>query len=175
MSHNIKVYKDFLRQDNLNVFLDRFNSSQLEVFEDNPDIKIINPKYTDLALESLSTTIKQLIKRDFGFLRELELQKGYFTLWEPGTSAGLHIDSHDGNENIIFSFIIYLNSNFDGGEIYFPYQDFTYTPAAGDLVLFPSGGKEYPHQVNQIENGNRYTIAGWFIQKGSLPRLEIMP
>lgn len=174
MSHRIKVYKNFLREDNCKLFIDRFNLGQLELFEDNPNIKIINADDTKNTIDILSRTIVQHIAKDFGFLRELELQKGYFTLWEPGSEAGLHIDSHAGSENVIFSFVIYLNSNFGGGEIYFPYQEFTHSPEAGDLVLFPSGGKEYAHQVNQIQNNNRYTIAGWYIQKGSLPRLEVM-
>jgi Rps23 Pro-64 3,4-dihydroxylase Tpa1-like proline 4-hydroxylase len=174
MSHRIKIYKNFISDYSCSTFIDQFNLSQLELFEDNPNIKIINSEYTKETINILSEKIKILVKRDFGFLRELELQKGYFTLWEPGSEAGLHIDSHAGSENVIFSFVIYFNSNFGGGEIYFPYQEFTHSPEAGDLVLFPSGGKEYAHQVNQIQNENRYTIAGWYIQKGSLPRLEVI-
>ena len=55
-----------------------------------------------------------------------------------------------------FTSMLYLNEDFEGGELYFPYHDnFTIKPKKGMLVIF-SGGIENPHGVTQITDGTRY-------------------
>ena len=55
-----------------------------------------------------------------------------------------------------FTSMLYLNEDFEGGELYFPQSNnFTIKPKAGMLVIF-SGHLGNPHGVTQITDGTRY-------------------
>ena len=56
-----------------------------------------------------------------------------------------------------WSTIIYLNDEFDGGDIYFPNQNFVYKPKKYSAVFFPSAGSEYVHGVTTVKSGIRHT------------------
>ena len=60
-----------------------------------------------------------------------------------------------------YSSILYLNDEFDGGELYFEAIDLLIKPQANQLVFFPSGA-EFRHEVRRISNGNRYTLASFY-------------
>lgn len=52
---------------------------------------------------------------------------------------------------------LYLNDDFEGGELYFPLRDLSIKPKAGQLVFFP-GGHEYIHGVKTVASGYRYVL-----------------
>lgn len=52
---------------------------------------------------------------------------------------------------------LYLNDDFDGGELWFPLRDLVIKPKAGQLILFP-GGHEYIHGVKEVMAGYRYVL-----------------
>lgn len=59
------------------------------------------------------------------------------------------------------SIIIALNSDYEGGEFYFPFQNYKIKLKQGDAIVFPST-HTHPHQVSSPENGTlRYTINTW--------------
>jgi 2OG-Fe(II) oxygenase superfamily len=62
-----------------------------------------------------------------------------------------------------FSAIVYLNGDFEGGEIDFPDLGQRIKPTAGLLVAFPSD-ERYVHQVLPVTAGKRYSLALWFTQ-----------
>lgn len=76
--------------------------------------------------------------------------------WNAGTDMGPHCDNYDGDTNIAFSMITYINEDYSGGEIEFPNQGITLKPEAGSVVIFPST-EPYLHKVNKIISGERYT------------------
>jgi hypothetical protein len=55
--------------------------------------------------------------------------------------------------------VIYLNDDFDGGDIYFPEEGELYKPLAGSFILF-EGSRS--HGVKAVTRGIRYTSPGWF-------------
>jgi predicted 2-oxoglutarate/Fe(II)-dependent dioxygenase YbiX len=55
------------------------------------------------------------------------------------------------------------NNDYVGGEIYFPYADFTYSPKAGDVLMFPSNYLG-THKVLECKEGERYAYVGYFAQ-----------
>lgn len=55
--------------------------------------------------------------------------------------------------------VIYLNNDFDGGQIYFPETNEYYHPVPGSLVLFPALTL---HGVKASRGGGRYTSPAWF-------------
>ena len=57
--------------------------------------------------------------------------------------------------------LLYLNSDFKGGELNFPHQDLTITPEEGMLVLFPSN-YIYVHQSMPLTEGKKWVCVTWF-------------
>lgn len=56
------------------------------------------------------------------------------------------------------SAVIYLNDNYEGGEIYFPRLDkLTYKPKAGDIAIFPSN-YIYEHASLDMISGTKYCV-----------------
>ena len=71
-----------------------------------------------------------------------------------------HIDfSSKPTDSRIISIIFGLNSDYEKGEFYFPYQDFSTTVKRGEAIAFPVYFM-YPHFVNE-PIGYRYTINTW--------------
>jgi hypothetical protein len=60
------------------------------------------------------------------------------------------------------------NNDYIGGEIVFPYANFTYSPKAGDVLMFPSNYLG-THKVLECKDGERYAYVGYFAQGSSDP------
>ena len=58
------------------------------------------------------------------------------------------------------STILYLNDDFDGGELFFPDFDIEIKPKPGMLAVFP-GNTHYLHGVKEVVGNTRYTAALW--------------
>jgi hypothetical protein len=63
-------------------------------------------------------------------------------------------------ENILCSFSLYLNDDFEGGELEFGNVPIKMKPKAGMLAVIP-GGDKYKHRVNKVLGPNsRHTLYG---------------
>lgn len=69
-----------------------------------------------------------------------------------------HFDSSRPND---IATLIYLNDDYEGGEIYFPEYDISIKPEPGDLLTFPDN-PNFVHGVRPIISGIRYTTPRWF-------------
>lgn len=65
-----------------------------------------------------------------------------------------------------FSMLIYLNDDYEGGELDFPWLRYAYTPQAGDLVIFPSN-HIFSHASRPVSAGNKYALVSWGAFHGS--------
>jgi predicted 2-oxoglutarate/Fe(II)-dependent dioxygenase YbiX len=85
-------------------------------------------------------------------------------IWREGDNQSPHADKEladgtpytGGLQFYDISMLIYLNDDYEGGELYFPQHDIQIKPKAGTLAFFP-GDKNYLHGVNPIKSGKRYT------------------
>jgi hypothetical protein len=89
--------------------------------------------------------------------------------YDPGGHYAAHNDAEVWDENEAtwrlgadrqYSLLVYLNSEFTGGAIYFPEFDFTVHPAPGLLLAFPSDHR-YVHTALPVDSGTRYVIVSW--------------
>lgn len=107
--------------------------------------------------------------------------------YRPGCDMGAHFDAQAGDESLKYSIVVYLNDNYEGGEISFiirPYDlrnpknshlqplkdadapenaelvDFTLKPKAGQALIFPST-HPYKHQVHTMKSGDKYMFPGF--------------
>jgi hypothetical protein len=86
--------------------------------------------------------------------------------WLPGNLQMPHADKelHEGDNAgkpndfpwYDIATIIYLNDDYEGGELYFPNQGIQFKPKRGAAYFFP-GDMNYIHGITTIESGIRYT------------------
>lgn len=81
--------------------------------------------------------------------------------WETGSYLKTHVDDLGYVTENHLPIIIYLNDNYEGGEIKFETHDVSIKPKTGDLVVFP-GNMHYAHEVKEVLSGDRYTLPIWF-------------
>ena len=79
-----------------------------------------------------------------------------------GQEYKAHADSGPGVLRDV-SAILYLNDNYEGGELEFPYFDFKLKPSAGMYILFPSSFP-YAHIAHPVTSGTKYAIVTWLRQ-----------
>ena len=70
----------------------------------------------------------------------------------------LHIDAVKNERQL--SMILFLNSDFEGGELYFKNIDLTITPKAGTLIIFPSNFL-FQHECKLVNGGEKYIGLTW--------------
>jgi hypothetical protein len=86
--------------------------------------------------------------------------------WLPGNLQMPHADKelHEGEDRgkpndfpyYDLATVIYINDDYEGGELYFPNQDVKFKPKAGGMYFFP-GDMNYIHGITEIKSGIRYT------------------
>lgn len=71
-----------------------------------------------------------------------------------------HIDNQPGNPRVL-SVLMFLNDNFQGGELEFQEFNIKIKPEAGDVVVFCSAFP-YVHRVHPVITGIRYSVVRWY-------------
>lgn len=116
------------------------------------------------------------------FDRKVKPNTSHAQKWDVGGFAAPHSDNsdHDGHPNAFeinkYVGILYLNPNYEGGELYFVNEkvDFnkklnndrwetylSFKPKAYSFIIFP-GGVENIHGVSEITEGTRYTMVSFW-------------
>ena len=74
-----------------------------------------------------------------------------------GASMGPHVDDYGiaSATTPLMSAVLYLNDDYEGGELYFKNQDVLIKPESGSIVVFPSVAPFY-HESKEIISGNKY-------------------
>ena len=57
--------------------------------------------------------------------------------------------------------LVYLNDDYEGGDISLPHCGVTLKPPAGSVLMFPSNFI-YSHTISEMKSGVRYAIPAWF-------------
>lgn len=83
-----------------------------------------------------------------------------FVRYKPGQHFAVHTD-HGFSYTCTVSSVMYLNDEYEGGELWFPYLDITLKPQAGDVVLFPST-YIYAHASLKVKSGIKYSAVTMF-------------
>ena len=88
-------------------------------------------------------------------------------VWEQGSCLPPHTDNSNPNGTPHttpwrdFSSIVYLNDDYEGGELYFTAQDRVLKPKRGMLVAF-SAGYHHEHGVLKVTQGRRITMPAFY-------------
>lgn len=163
MMHRIHVIDNFISEEDASFLI----SEQLRPSETNPYPEYYKDRFGGTAFPYNKPTIDMLKKYGDlsnkvhqelnGFVNPIYVFKAFGSIWTKGNKGDLHLDAQDPEPWIEWSTVIYLNDEFDGGKIYFPNQNFIYTPRKYSAVFFPSAGSEYVHGITTVTGGSRHT------------------
>jgi len=160
---NIKTISNFISHSECNKIIESLKSQapkntggQWDGMEYDPD-----PAILPLVLDARNRALDAMLKA-YGVPLTL-IPNPHIVKWSKGKYMDEHCDDI-GIAKYNISGIIYLNQEYSGGEINFKTSDTCYSmtikPNAGDLIIFP-GNSNYPHSVNEILSGDRYTMPVW--------------
>ena len=131
----------------------RFNNN---VDSDNyPDIRRINNILKD-AIIGASNHYSKIHGIDIGSLMPISISK-----YSTGKSMGPHVDDYGDGQDPNISVVLYLNDDYEGGEIYFKEQGIKIKPKAGSIVIFPSVAPYY-HESLPVTSGIKYMSPGFW-------------
>lgn len=133
----IQYYPSFLTNEECNQLINLYDTSEGYYWEDD--------KYRFYSIE--------LNKNKIGISKFDNFSFDRFRVQMVDESVNQVLNFHI--HRLPWSFVIFLNQNFEGGELVF--ENNTYSPKTGDMVYF--SGDE-PHKVNNCI-GNRYTLVGF--------------
>jgi hypothetical protein len=173
---DIVEYKDFLSKQECEDLIDYFNSSEDDwnvtcfyaSYVMDPNASFENKNNTDKTPEyfnELKTKLRNIAEEvSPKKLKNLSLSAHK---WTPGAFAAHHSDNTelDGTPNAWqdnkFVTIIYLNDNYDGGNLLFNAHGISISPSAGTVIAFDPGFTNL-HGVSEVTSGVRYTILSSF-------------
>lgn len=74
-----------------------------------------------------------------------------------------HLPAHQdqGISTRVLSVLLYLNDDYEGGEIEFKNSNIKLKPQAGSILFFPSNFL-YVHEVHPVTKGPRYSLPNWY-------------
>ena len=112
--------------------------------------------HNQLYMTPLAATIPYSRKHDIG-----ELYHEWYNMlrYRGGQEYKAHSDGGTGTARSV-SAIVYLNNDYEGGEIEFKNFDLKIKPEPGMLVLFPSN-YAYSHIAHPVTDGTKYALVTW--------------
>jgi hypothetical protein len=166
-SDNIKLIPNFLSNKEIEYLLNNVDENKKVSFESQKDNfgNAINWMHIYTGIEDRfeirRRVASEIIKLySFDRIKPKEPQLS-IAKWEKGTKLTLHVDDLGYITDNHIPTLIYLNDDYEGGEISFATHGITIKPKIGDLLIFP-GNMHYAHEVKEVISGIRYTLPIWF-------------
>lgn len=119
-------------------------------------------------LKEMCIGMKKYIQINAPDARYLFSEYPQIVRWREGDEMTPHADNIE-QDNITpnaspwrsFGGVLYLNSDFEGGKIYYPNLGIEVSPKPGMIVLHPAS-IEYTHGVTKVTKGKRFTVSVFF-------------
>lgn len=162
---NIKIVKNFISDRECKLILDFLNNfltpdEHPVQWDQNFEPTITRKTYPHVKLvDRYIPLVQDLLEKEYGF--PVKNKNTFVGRWDAGDKLDLHVDDLGTTNTNHMATLIYLNSDYEGGEIFFPTHNVSHKPQAGDLIMFP-GNMHYAHEVKTITSGSRFSIPMWF-------------
>jgi predicted 2-oxoglutarate/Fe(II)-dependent dioxygenase YbiX len=142
------------------------NTRSLDTALISQDIREELERGAKIAWKQYSFCAEEPVGNQYQLLAYTEADKGFFVP---------HFDDSYGHGGVLWrnrpdrtlTGLIYLNDDFEGGEIQFNYildeegKPFKYKPKAGEIIYFPPH-EAYMHEVLPVTKGTRYCASRWW-------------
>ncbi len=132
----------------------------------NPDTSVkqsLMMKWTDPYNRLVNGVWSEIKKKD-NFTKIYlikQMSQLYFLWYKQGHFYNWHMDDHPcGGVNADMSMTIFLNDDYEGGELVIKVGNVetTHKPKAGTVILYNTG---LMHKINPVTKGDRKVIVGW--------------
>jgi hypothetical protein len=129
------------------------------------DSSLVNFNLPPTFFGDIRDKYKEAVETIFG--RRVRPNTSHAQKWDVGGFAAAHSDNsdNDGKPNAFeinkFVGILYLNDDYEGGELFFPDHNISFKPQACSYIVFP-GGIENLHGVTEVTAGVRYTMVSFW-------------
>jgi Rps23 Pro-64 3,4-dihydroxylase Tpa1-like proline 4-hydroxylase len=121
----------------------------------NKSVKKINDK----CISFIGSAIKNY-KEIFNIEQDIVIGEPHILLrYLEGNKFNQHYDGGTQTKRCV-SALVYLNDNYEGGELEFTNFGLKIKPKAGSLILFPSN-YAYAHIAHPVTSGTKYVITTW--------------
>lgn len=109
----------------------------------------------DITLEHYSTQIYPFAKKN------IKSREHTMHLLRYDQSGHLPAHQDQGISTRVLSVLLYLNDDYEGGEIEFKHSNLKLKPEPGSVLFFPSNFL-YVHEVYPVTKGPRYALPNWY-------------
>jgi hypothetical protein len=82
--------------------------------------------------------------------------------YQTGQEYKMHADAGGGNQRVL-SLVWYINDDYTGGELEFPYFNYKLKPPANSMIFFPSN-YIYSHIAHPVQTGTKYASVSWLLE-----------
>ncbi len=189
--HRIKVYDNFVSPEEIKIFMDIFDTDKekfvlygstfsmyiLGFGQDNFDSSPFfnSPNTISGILPDYAEFLKEYHKRVEAVAQSDSSKESFWSVsWLVKTvKGGLHPHGDNVPESIYqydHTCILYLNECEDGGDIFFPDYNYSFSPKPGSLISFPA---DYNHGVVPTPT-DRYAVPSWFTKDTRYALLDSM-
>jgi len=126
----------------------------------NEDYKFFQP------IRVILKKVETYFRTNYSIQHTFDMKRFYGNVMDTGAENPPHDDDgdyYDGKPEVElhYSCILMLNSDYEGGELYFPNHDLKVKLEAGDLIMF-RGNAENLHGVKPITSGKRFNFIFFF-------------
>jgi hypothetical protein len=182
----IYIIENYISEDSCKFLIDSFSNNLIEtprknIFGGISGLNVSSPdtadEYKDDYLYNVAIdlhngilfSINNLISNVFK--KEHQIKSYFFSCMVKDAFNDIHMDNHYLDDDGILkikpkyqfdkSGLLYLNDNYEGGELCFPEQNLSLKPKPGSLIFF-EGDYSKPHGVNKIISGSRYNLITFY-------------
>jgi hypothetical protein len=171
------VGKDIIIKDNFlsNVACETIiEQAELEGFEKSQVIKEGQNVHDDYSRSSSTVWFKDtwhitdMLHKYIPEIKKLKVEGWQLLRYNTSEEFKAHFDCLSREKDRLFTVLIYLNDNFEGGETQFVNKKVTINPLQGRLIMWKnlSSGKCDPlslHAGNPVKSGTKYILVNWLI------------
>jgi alkanesulfonate monooxygenase SsuD/methylene tetrahydromethanopterin reductase-like flavin-dependent oxidoreductase (luciferase family) len=163
-SNNVKIFNNYISKEECDNIIRLINSTETSnnrpLQPDNTGKPTLSLLYYDSLTysEKYIPQIQDLVEKEYNV--KLKPRNSRFAQWVHSNSPTVPIDDLGHKDSNHLAGWVYLNDDYEGGELSFINQNLSFKPKAGDLILFP-GNIHYWYHVAPA-NGSRYIMPLWF-------------
>lgn len=144
--------------ENDELFSDYGNTEQEFKVHTYHEIEKKDPELLGIMQDYAKKVYNYVIEHYGGQFEEFLDTKTHIARFKDGGEMHEHYDSSRPKD---VATLVYINDNYDGGEIYFPDHGIGFKPQPGDLLCFPDN-PDFVHGVKPVSGAIRYTTPRWF-------------
>lgn len=152
----------------------------------------------DQIMGSMEKVCKDYAEKIGELAKPLLMQNVEIKKYEAGTFMGAHYDQQEGDQRLKYSLVMYLNDDYEGGELSFNVKPgiitgtenaaredfldpnnndkimFHIKPEAGSVIIFPSTSP-YNHTAHLVKSGFKYMVPGFWMNTGKYVKGTFYP